>query len=171
MVAPDHFLNLVAPDHFLNLVAPELGKLMSTTKLRRGQKRCVKCSEVNASRSRRCVGCNNEFISKNTPIKNEIIEWQLLEKGDEFKVVQGTGPYFICTRDSEEGESGERLYMGARGVFRVVSIHGMGISAYGIGKKNSGFDFIYMGEKSLSTVTGITKSAYRIVKMKKKKPR
>jgi hypothetical protein len=61
--------------------------------------------------------------------------------------------------------------MGARGVFRVVSIHGLGIGAYGIGKKNSGFDFIYMGEKVISPITGITKSAYRIIKMKKKKPR
>lgn len=144
---------------------------MTKTKLRRGQKRCTRCDEINAARSRLCSNCNVEFMSKNTPIKNEIKDWTLLERGDEFKIVQGTGPYYICSRDNEEGNIGDKIYMGARGVYKVMSLHNKGVSAYGIGKNNSGFDFIYMGEKSFSPTTGITKTAYRIIKMKKKKRR
>ena len=60
-------------------------------KLKRGQKICKKCNAICAARSRICKECGAAFISKNTPIKNEVKDWKSLEKGDWLKVVQGTG--------------------------------------------------------------------------------
>ena len=64
-------------------------------KLGRGQKRCNKCQTVNAARQRVCVYCRQEFIMKNIPLKHEIKDWKVLEKGDAFRVINGTGPYYI----------------------------------------------------------------------------
>lgn len=144
---------------------------MTVSKLKRGQKRCKKCGEINAARSQVCKGCNERFISKNTPLKNEVKDWTTLEKGDQLKVVQGTGPYFICSRDNDEGNQGDKIYMGARGVYKVISLREDGIIAYGISKKNGGYDFIYMGGKSYCHATGITKAPHRIIKMKPKRRR
>ena len=62
--------------------------------------------------------------------------------------------------------------MGARGVYRVVEIHTPGILVYGIGKKNSGYDFVYMGEEeTMCKSTGIIRKAHRIVRTPNKKKR
>jgi hypothetical protein len=138
-------------------------------KLQRGQKLCPHCEEINASRQRVCKYCDREFISKNTPIKGEVKDWQQLEKGTFIKVVQGTGPYYISKRDSEDSRAGERICMGITGVYNVVGVSEKGILAYGASLKNGGFTFIYMGPSTLSTVTGTYLEAHRIKRVKRKK--
>ena len=144
---------------------------MKKVKLKRGQKQCKSCSCINAARSCFCKGCNKAFISKNTPIKNEIKDWPSLEIGVRFKVVQGTGSYFLCKRDTEEGKRGEKIYMGARGVYTVKEIKDNGIVACGQNRKNSGIHFIYMGKEFYSESTGITRKPHRLVRMRNKRKR
>ena len=62
--------------------------MSSKIKLKRGQKLCKSCGAICASRSSFCKTSNKPFISKNTPIKNEIKDWESLEKGVRFKVIQ-----------------------------------------------------------------------------------
>ena len=146
--------------------------MVDKVKLKRGQKQCKSCGAICASRSSVCKVCKKPFICKNTPVKNEIKDWKSLLKGDTFKVIQGTGPYYICSRDSEEGQRGEKIYMGARGVYRVVEVKPTGILVYGIGKKNSGYDFVYMGdEETICGSTGIVRKAHRIVRTPNKRKR
>ena len=68
-------------------------------KLKRGQKLCKQCKSINAARQRVCTMCKATFQLKNKPIKNEIKDWESLQKGDTFRVVNGTGPYYILKRD------------------------------------------------------------------------
>tara|TARA_Y100000401_G_C8310261_1_gene219332 strand:- start:52 stop:477 length:426 start_codon:yes stop_codon:yes gene_type:complete len=138
-------------------------------KLKRGQKICKKCNAICAARSRICKECGAAFISKNTPIKNEVKDWKSLEKGDWLKVVQGTGPYFTCTRSTDEGSAGDKIYMGSKGKYEVVKVVRDGIMCKGLGRKNCGLEFVYMGEKNFSEYTGITKEPHRIVKLKTRK--
>ena len=138
-------------------------------KLRRGQKLCKKCDSINAARSRACNTCGVIFISKNTPIKNEIKDWSSLQKGEFFRVVQGTGPYFVCTRVSEELEVGDKIYMGCKGKYELVRVMGNGLLCKGIGKKSCGLEFLYMGNKEVSKKTGIIKEPHRLIKIKHRK--
>tara|TARA_R110002020_G_scaffold360633_5_gene573411 strand:+ start:606 stop:1031 length:426 start_codon:yes stop_codon:yes gene_type:complete len=138
-------------------------------KLKRGQKLCKSCKVVNAARSRLCKNCGKPFVSKNTPIKNEVKDWKSLERGDSLRVVQGTGPYFVCSMDSEESEVGEKIYMGCKGKYEVVEVVRDGLLCVGTGKKNRGVEFVYMGERSISQITGIIKSPHRIVKLRTRK--
>ena len=138
------------------------------TKLQRGQKLCPKCDEINASRQRTCKYCQHEFISKNTPIKNEVRDWKNLEVGTYIKIVQGTGPYFIARRDSEEGVAGERICLGSTGVYSVAGLDSNGIHAYGTTRKNGGFCYLYMGPPHISKATGTHMEANRIKRVKRK---
>ena len=140
-------------------------------KLKRGQKVCKACNGVNAARSQKCKHCGEPFIRKNTPIKNEIKNWKELDSGQEIKIIQGTGPYYICYSDSEERRAGEKIYMGCKGKYIVREVKGNGLLCYGIGKNNTGIDFVYMGEKELSQSTGIIKAPHRIVRLKTRKRR
>ena len=104
-------------------------------KLSRGQKRCNKCQTVNAARQRVCVYCRQEFVMKNVPLKHEIKDWKALEKGDAFRVINGTGPYYILKGDSHEGKEGENnrqhlhdlrlsgIHHGALGCKALLVIH------------------------------------------------
>jgi hypothetical protein len=145
--------------------------MVDRVKLKRGQKQCKSCGAICASRSSFCKTCNKPFISKNTPIKNEIKDWESLEKGVRFKVIQGTGSYFLCKRDSEEGKRGEKIYMGARGVYTVKEIIRDGILACGQSRKNSGIHFIYMGKECYIESTGITRKPHRLVRTGNKRKR
>ena len=130
---------------------------MESVKLKRGQKLCKSCGCINAARSGACKECKKVFVLKNSPIKNEIKDWRSLSAGDTFKVVQGTGPYYVCKRDSEEGTVGEKIYMGARGVYN---------------RKNGGYDFVYMGEdQKASSGIKIIRKAHRIVRTPNKRKR
>ena len=142
---------------------------MEIVKLKRGQKLCKKCDSINAARSRACNSCGGVFISKNTPIKNEIKDWRAMQKGEPFRVVQGTGPYFVCTRGSEESAIGDKIYMGCKGKYEVVRLVGNGLLCKGIGKNSCGLEFLYMGNKEVSKKTGIIKEPHRLIKIKPRK--
>ena len=131
-------------------------------KLQRGQKLCKECDTVNAARQRICKGCGHEFMSKNTPIAGEVKDWKELQKGTLIKVIQGTGPYFISRRDTDESYKGERICMGDTGVFKVISTDHSGILVYGASRKNSGYSYLYMGVPKKSEITGTYLEPYRI---------
>jgi hypothetical protein len=133
-----------------------------TVKLKRGQKLCKECNTVNAARQRVCKGCGHEFMSKNTPIHGEVKDWKELQKGTLIKVIQGTGPYFISRRDTDESYRGERICMGDTGVFKVISTDHSGILVYGASRKNSGYSYLYMGVPKKSEITGTYLEPYRI---------
>ena len=140
-------------------------------KLKRGQKICRKCKSINAARSRVCKECGTPFIAKNTPIKNEVKNWKELESGQQIKIIQGTGPYYICSSASDEYDAGEKIYMGCKGKYEVREVRGNGLLCCGMGKNNTGIDFVYMGEKEFSQSTGIIKAPHRIVRLKTRKRR
>tara|TARA_R100000995_G_C3433218_1_gene99547 strand:+ start:314 stop:751 length:438 start_codon:yes stop_codon:yes gene_type:complete len=143
--------------------------MVKKVKLRRGQKLCKHCGAVNAARSTKCNTCGKFFISKNTPIKNEVKDWKELEQGQHIKIIQGTGPYYTCSSESDDHETGEKIYMGCKGKYIVREIVGNGLLCYGIGKNNTGIDFVYMGERKKSLATGIIQAPHRIVKIKTRK--
>ena len=140
-------------------------------KLSRGQKLCKACNGVCAARSQKCKHCGEPFIRKNTPVKNEIKDWKELESGQQIKIIQGTGPYYICSSASDEYDAGEKIYMGCKGKYEVREVRGNGLLCCGIGKNNTGIDFVYMGNKELSQSTGIIKAPHRIVRLKARKRR
>ena len=135
------------------------------TKLQRGQKLCP-CGGINAARQRVCKFCHERFESKNTPIKNEIKDWQSLEKGAVVKVIQGTGPYFEYQSDSkdDEAKAGDRVCLGNNGVFKVVGLDPEGIKA--INTKTGVFTFLYMGPSYYYDKMGINREPHRIVRHK-----
>ena len=143
--------------------------MITQVKLNRGQKLCNSCQSVNAARQRVCKQCGHQFISKNTPISGEIKDWKSLQKGTLIKVIQGTGPYFISKKDSDEGLAGEKICMGNTGVYKVVGVDDKGIIVYGGSPKNSGFTYLYMGNARISQTTGTYLEAYRIKFVKKYK--
>lgn len=140
-----------------------------TNKLKRGQKRCSECQEINAARQRVCKSCGIEFVRKNVPIKGEILEWQKVEIGAKIQVINGTGPYYISSRDSEEASAGERVCMGSIGVFKVVGVDDKGIHAHGATKHNGGYAYLYMGVPYKSKLTGLYYEPYRIRFIQKKR--
>jgi len=141
---------------------------MMKVKLQRGQKLCPNCNSINAARQRVCKYCSFEFMSKNTPIKNEIKNWKELPKGSYIKVIQGTGPYYLCNKQSEEHNVGDRICLGNIGVYKVISIDSTGLRVYGASPKNAGFTYLYMGEPYQSEITGTFFEPYRIKKVKKR---
>ena len=134
-------------------------------KLSRGQKRCKKCNTVNAARQRVCVYCRQEFTMKNIPLKHEIKDWKILEKEDAFRVINGTGPYYILKGDSHEGKEGEKLFIGCRGKYIVDNIVAQGIGAWRMTGGNSRYEFVYMGEDEFDKSLSIHREAHRIVKI------
>ena len=136
-------------------------------KLKRGQKQCKSCGYINPARQRVCKDCSTEFTPKNHPVKGEVFDWKSLEKGQLIKVIQGTGPYYVCSKDTDDGEANEKICMGDLGVFKVMSLKSNGICAYGASRKNKAFTFLYMGEP-YKCDSGICMEKYRIRRVKRK---
>jgi len=132
-------------------------------KLKRGQKLCKKCKQINAARQRICKWCDHEFVLTNKKIKGEITNWKDLKRGDIFRVVNGTGPYYVLKRDCGEGKKGERLPVGVRGVYSVHDVAENGLHCYGSSNKNSGFAFVYMGKKEFCEDTSTYRRPHRLV--------
>lgn len=105
------------------------------------------------------------FKIKKRKIKNEIIDWQSLEKGDLFRVINGTGPYYILKRDCSEGKEGEKLNLGLKGIYSVYEILKDGICVCGTTNKNSGFDYLYMGREKFCESTSTHRKAHRIIEV------
>lgn len=138
-------------------------------KLKRGQKLCKQCKSINAARQRVCTMCKATFQLKNKPIKNEIKDWESLQKGDTFRVVNGTGPYYILKRDCAEGQKGEKLFIGSKGKYIVKGIENNGIHAWSISPPGSfNHEFVYMGKNMFCEELNLHKRAHRIIKIKYK---
>ena len=139
-------------------------------KLKRGQKLCKNCQAINAARQRVCIECKKTFKLKNTPIKNEIKDWKSLQKGDIFRVINGTGSYYVLKRDCSEGQVGEKLLIGSKGKYIVKGIEDNGICAWSISPPGSfsSHEFVYMGKDMFCEDLSIHKRAHRIVKIKHK---
>jgi ribosomal protein L40E len=117
-------------------------------KLKRGQKLCKKCNNINGARARVCKHCNEEFeirgdfkakvVRKRN--KNLIsIDWKNLSNGDEIYFRGRSGTYTI-------NSDGTRDYSTDKGVYKVVDIKDNGFIAYG----KKGHTFFYMGEEKQS---------------------
>jgi len=142
---------------------------MDTIKLKRGQKLCTYCNTINGVRSFNCKSCNSPFTMKkkrkNTPAlnaarinRNLIVDYTTLSKGDKIKVLKGSGPYYIA-------ESGEKQYLGNKGIFVVDSLLSNGIMAV---SKYGSIEFLYMGQEEKSNVLdNIIRSPYKIALISK----
>lgn len=134
-------------------------------KVKRGQKLCKNCDQVNGARSHVCKHCNHEFVSnsksksgkvKKKKVKKyeEVQNWRDLECGDKIKVIGRSGNYYI-------GDNGERQYLSDAGVYTVQSKDDLGLRVY-----DGGFGYIYMGPEVQSTlIPNMYRSPHKIVKV------
>lgn len=102
-------------------------------KLKRGQKLCKHCNNINGARARICKHCNTEFeirgdlltkIKKNRNKNLTTIDWKTLNTGDEIYFRGRSGTYFL-------NYDGTRDYTTDKGVYRVVALCDEGFMAYG----------------------------------------
>ena len=133
-------------------------------KLKRGQKLCKNCNNVNGARAHVCKHCNNEFVSNNksaTKVKKkkvkkyeEITDWHSLNNGDKIKVIGRSGNYYV-------NEDGERQYLTDAGIYTVQDKDDLGLRVY-----DGGYGYIYMGpEKKSDTIPNMYRSPHKIVKV------
>lgn len=135
-------------------------------KLKRGQKLCKNCNNINGARAHVCKHCQFEFIKsditkskfkKKRSKKYTKINWNELIKGDKIKVFKGGGNYYI-------NDMGEKTYMSRPGIYTVESIDSNGIIAYN--NKSGGFGYIYMGKETLSnTIENYYRSPHKVAKI------
>ena len=109
----------------------------------RGQKTCSKCGEATGPRSFVCPKCGQPFSFKPKFLRPEkgqdIPDWRKLRRGDEIKVIAGSGPIW----ETED----EDINMGYNGKFIVHGMDVDGLHAYPTGKTaESGHCYIYMAE-------------------------
>jgi len=128
----------------------------------KGQKACPECGAVNGARAFQCNVCEYAFPNKygrkryNRPVSN----WNELKRGDCFRIVGGSGSYYMSP------DTGERTYMSSKGKYIVNSITRDGILAYGIGKNNTGCEFIYMGEHTKSPLCdNMYKAPHKLIRI------
>ena len=115
----------------------------------KGQKVCPECNTVNGARAYQCKVCDYAFPNKHGRIrysKRPVRDWRELKQGDCVRVVGGSGSYYVSP------DTGERTYMSSKGKYKVHTISRDGIVAYGIGKNNTGCEFIYMGKHEQSSL-------------------
>ena len=129
----------------------------------KGQKKCPECSVINGARAYQCKSCDYAFPNKYGKVrysKRPVRDWRELKRGDCVRVVGGSGSYY------ESQDTGERTYMASKGKYRVDSLTGNGIVAYGIGKNNTGCEFIYMGEHTKSPLCdNMYKSPHKLIRI------
>ena len=106
-------------------------------------KTCI-CGSQCGVRSVTCPDCNTKFPVKSKreqalKPKGEEVDWKDLRRGDEVKIIAGTGPYY----ESENG----RIYMGLAGKYKVISIEKDGFLV-----DDGGRAFCYMAEKRQGVV-------------------
>lgn len=135
-------------------------------KLKRGQKLCKSCNQINGARAHTCKHCNNEFVPASITKKNKIktkrpkkyedIDWQELINGDTIKVIGRSGNYYI-------NSMGERMYMSEAGVYTVQRKDHNGLIVY---SSNGGYGYIYMGPEIQSDLMdNMYRSPHKIVKV------
>ena len=82
---------------------------------KRGQKLCEQCGTPNGVRAYECKNCDYPFKMKKYrkgSKKKRVDDFTKLQKGDEIRVVGGSGPYYT-------NEDGEKLYLTDRGKYIV----------------------------------------------------
>lgn len=135
-------------------------------KLKRGQKLCKNCNQINGARAHTCKHCNHEFVpasitKKNKfktkrPKKYEEIDWKDLSTGDTIKVIGRSGNYYV-------NSMGERMYMSDAGVYTVRSKDSNGLIVY---SSDGGYGYIYMGPEIQSDLMdNMYRSPHKIVKV------
>lgn len=129
-------------------------------KVKRGQKMCPECGGINGARQHLCKYCEFKFpINKHTNA-NLIENWKELKRGDTIKVLKGSGPYYY---DS----SGVRTYLADAGPYLVQDMDDKGLMCFGIGKRNYGFAYLYMGKEQKSPIfSQIQREPHRIIKVR-----
>ncbi len=128
-------------------------------KLKRGQKLCPKCDGVNGARQCECKHCGHQMRQRKNRTQ-PVHDWKDLEKGDFIKVFQGTGPYYL-------NSEGERSYLSVPGSYMVLDTDENGIHCHGVGKRNSGMNYVYMGPHKKSPIfSSIYRNPHKIVKIK-----
>lgn len=117
-------------------------------KLKRGQKLCKKCNNINGARARVCKHCNVEFDVRgdfNDKVKRKrnknlvSVDWKNLHTGDEIYFRGRSGTYVL-------NKDGTKDYNTDKGVYKVVDIKDNGFVAYG----KRGHTFFYMAEEKQS---------------------
>jgi hypothetical protein len=134
-------------------------------KVKRGQKLCKNCNNINGARAHVCKHCNHEFVSnsksKGNKVKKkkfkkyeEITNWQSLNLGDKIKVIGRSGNYYLS-------ENGDRQYLTDAGVYVVQDKDELGLKVY-----DGGYGYIYMGPETQSkTIPNMYRSPHKIVKV------
>jgi hypothetical protein len=136
-------------------------------KVKRGQKLCKNCNQINGARAYNCKHCNHEFVKgatsknkKTARVKKvkkyeEIEDWKSLTNGDTIKVIGRSGNYYI-------GESGDKQYMTDAGIYTVKNHDDNGLIVYA---NDGGFGYIYMGPENKSdTIPNMYRSPHKIVR-------
>ena len=137
-------------------------------KLKRGQKLCKNCNNINGARAHVCKHCNTEFVvganskSKKPPkIKKpkkfeHIEDWTSLSDGDRIKVVGRSGNYYV-------NDIGDKQYLTDSGLYTVKSQDSNGLVVYA---NDGGWGYIYMGpEEPSKYVPNMYRSPHKIVKV------
>jgi hypothetical protein len=136
-------------------------------KLKRGQKLCKSCNQINGARAYTCKHCNTDFESaklkkagkipkQKKPKKFEEIDWRALNLGDTIKVVGRSGNYYV-------NSEGEKQYLTDAGVYTVQrhDTNGMVVHSH-----DGGFGYIYMGpEMASDTIPNMFRSPHKILKV------
>jgi hypothetical protein len=131
-------------------------------KLKRGQKLCKNCNNVNGARSHTCKHCNTEFTPGANKCKTKtrkkkkfefIDNWQELQPGDKIKVIARTGSYYI-------NQEGEKQYLSDPGLYTIDGVDSLGIRVF-----NGAYGYIYMGpEVQSKTIPNMYRSPHKILR-------
>lgn len=136
-------------------------------KLKRGQKLCKNCNQINGARAYTCKHCNTDFDSSKTkkpgkikkqrkPKKYQEIDWTELTNGDKIKVVGRSGNYYV-------NPIGEKQYLSDAGLYTVQHRDTNGLIVY---SADGGFGYIYMGpEVASDTIPNMYRSPHKILKV------
>ncbi len=129
----------------------------------RGKKKCPSCGTISGVRLQVCKTCGHKFVvQKSTRRKRRpkqyipCEDWRRLKKNDIIKVIQGSGPYYICE------ESQEKIHLNSHGVFQVKEILKDGILAYST-KELTGIHYIYMDEQERTMHSGAVYTQHKIL--------
>jgi len=132
-------------------------------KLKRGQKLCRKCNQINGTRAYQCKHCGESFeirsrgskIKKKRVKKLESISWSDIEVGQRIKVMGRSGTYYL-------NEHGDKTYMSDPGIYTIIGKDANGLRVYG----KSGYTYIYMGpEKKSSLLDNLYNAPHKIMKV------
>ena len=132
-------------------------------KLKRGQKLCGKCNQINGARAYTCKHCGESFevrakgskVKKKRVKKLESISWSDIDVGQRIKVMGRSGTYHI-------NQNGEKTYMSDPGIYTIIGKDTNGLRVYG----KSGYTYIYMGpEKKSHLLDNMYNAPHKIMKV------